>query len=351
MVLSIHRDPSRIMKLLALALVLRLNCCVSALSIKSPAWTNTLVQQGDLDQPLPNVSKGPLETRIDFPIGRDPVTPSGVVSSVRYGPFPLPAGGMVSNELLYNVKKSCADCFIVAMQSRLEDANQNELNTDAGFWLHHAILFNSARPDLTCPAAGERFYGGGNTKATRRWNLFGRWGYRVHDSDSWYLVLDLMNEGDTNVEAVVRVDFEWVSASSEEGQQYREVRPIWLSLDDYFCGGIGVPVPSLTKPFRLRTPSWLSSVEGPILDVAAHVHDGGLDMATYLNGHEICRSAQLYGQGHIVGQGACKNVGRLKIADVLLAEVRYDPRERALVTHDGTPDRIMGTTGLCIGIE
>lgn len=85
--------------------------------------------------------------------------------------------------------------------------------------------------------------------------------------------------------------------------------------------------------------------------MAAHVHDGGLDMATYLNGREIYRSAQLYGQGHIVGQGACKNVGRLKIADVLIAEVRYDPREHALVRHDGEPDRIMGTTGLYIGIE
>lgn len=144
MILSIYRDPLTVMKLLALALALTLDFCVSALSIKPPAWTNTLVQQGDLDQPLPNVSKGPSETRIDLPIGRDPVTPSGVISSVRYGPYPLPAGGMVSNEILFNVKKPCADCFIVAMQSRLEDADQNELNTDAGFWLHHAILFNTA---------------------------------------------------------------------------------------------------------------------------------------------------------------------------------------------------------------
>lgn len=341
------------MKLLVIAFALTLNGCVSALSIKPPAWTNALVQQEDLDQPLPNVSKGPPETRIDLPIDRNPVTPSGVVSSVRYGPFPLPAGGMVSNELLFDVKKPCADCFIVAMQSRMEDINETELVTDAGFWLHHVILFNTARPDLTCPATGERFYGGGNTKATRRWNLHGRWGYHVRESDPWALVVDLMNEGATNVEAVVRVDFEWVSASSAEGKQYREVRPIWLSLDDYFCGGIGIPVPSLTKPFRFRTPSWLSPVEGPILDVAAHVHDGGLDMTTYLNGREICRSTQLYGgqEPHIVGQGACKNVGRLKRADVLLAEVRYDPKEHTLVTHDGTPDRIMGTTGLYIGIE
>lgn len=341
------------MKILVVALAFTLHGCVFAFSIAPPAWENTLVQQEDQNQPLADASKGSSEIILDFPIGRDPTSLSGVISSVRYGPFELPAGGMV-NELLFNVKKPCADCFIVAVQSRIEDTYRTELVTDSGFWLHHVIFFNKARPDLTCPAgAGERFYGGGNTKATRRWNLNGRWGYRARESDVWDLVVDLMNEGVANVEAVVRVDFEWVSASSEEGRHYREVRPIWITLD-HFCDGIGVPVPSVTKPFRIRTPSWLSSVEGPILDVAAHVHDGGLDMSTYLNGHEICRSGQLYGQNqepHIVGQGACKNVGRLKRGDVLLGEVRYDPRKHALVMHDGKPDKIMGSDGLYVGIE
>lgn len=94
------------------------------------------------------------------------------------------------------------------MQSRMEDTNQNEVVTDAGFWLHHVVSSNAARPDLTCPAAEERFYGGVNTKAIRRWNLHGRRGYRVHDSDSCTLAVNLMNEGVASIEAVVRVDFE-----------------------------------------------------------------------------------------------------------------------------------------------
>ena len=335
------------MKLQVLVLALALNRCVSALSIRPPAWINSL-------QPVPNPSKATSEIVLDAPIGHDVKTPSAVVSSVRYGPFPLSAGGMVSNELLVDVKKPCADCFIVAVQSRLEDANRVELVTDDGFWLHHVIIFNRGRPDLTCSMTGERFYGGGNTRATRRWNLHGRWGYQARESDIWDVVVDLKNEGTADVEAVVRVDFEWVSASSAEGQQYRGVRPIWLSLDHYFCGGIGLPVLSVTKSFRIRTPSWTSSIEGPILDVASHMHDGGIDMTTYLNGHEICRSGQLYGQNeksHIIGQGTCKDVGRLKKGDVLLAEVLYDPNKHALTMEDGKPEWIMGNDGLYVGIE
>lgn len=87
MVFSINRDPLGIMLLLVVALALTLNGCISAFSIKLPAWTNTLVQQGDLDQILPNVFKGPSATRIDLSIGRKPMTPSVVVSSVRVRPL------------------------------------------------------------------------------------------------------------------------------------------------------------------------------------------------------------------------------------------------------------------------
>ena len=61
--------------------------------------------------------------------------------------------------------------------------------------------------------------------------------------------------------------------------------------------------------------------QGPNIGYGGACAQWGLDMTTYLIGRDICRSAQLYGQGHIVGHGACKNVGRLKIGDVLLAEV------------------------------
>lgn len=291
---------------------------------------------------------------LDAPLVNPPENPSATLSSVRYGPFALRAGGMVADKKLRDVEKPCTDCYIVAIQSRLEDTSRKEQYTASGLWLHHVIFFNTAQVDLTCPRmAGERFYGGGNTKATRRWNHHGRWGYYVGEDHEWHMVVDLMNYGTTDIDAVVRVDFEWVSASSAEGSKHRPVRPIWLALDD-FCGDSGMPVPSLTEPFRFTTPKWTSTVDGPLVDVAAHMHDGGIEMLTYQNGQAICRSVQLYSQdqeSHIIGQGACKDASRVKKGDVLTAEVIYEPAKHALVMHDGQPDWIMGSDGVYVGIE
>lgn len=321
------------MKLLVVAFALLFTSCTFA-SPTYPPW-------------------GTQAILVEAPLDTNPKTPSATVSSVRYGPFPLSAGGALRDKLLEKIKKPCGDCYIVAIQAQLEDSNQRERFTESGLWLHHAILFNTAQSDLTCSyMAGERFYGGDHTKVTRRWNNHGRWGYHVNADDKWALVVDLLNEGDVDVELVVRIDFEWVSASSAEGRQYRGVRPIWLCLSD-LCSDSSIPVTSVTKPFSLRTPEWISTIDGPLVDVAGHVHDGGVDLTTYQNGKEICRSTPLYGHGresHIIGRGTCKDVGHLKKGDVLTAEVRYDPGKHPYVLRNGKPKPVMGADGLYVGV-
>lgn len=292
---------------------------------------------------------------IDVPIGVHPTTPSATISQVRYGNFTVAAGNSTGNAIFKGVEKPCTDCYIVAVQARLESTNGTELFTDSGIWLHHVIFFNSGRSDITCPPMpGERFYGGGSTRATRRWNNHARWGYKALEDERWDLVIELINDADSDIEASVRVDFEWVSAASIEGRQYREVRPIWLGLED-FCGDSSAPVKSTTEVFTIRTPEWTATVDGPIVDVSAHAHDGGVEMTTFLNGHPICRSAQLYNNSardqHIIGQGSCKDAGHVKKGDVLYAEVTYDPQRHALVTHNGNPDHIVGSDGVYVGVE
>lgn len=56
-------------------------------------------------------------------------------------------------------------------------------------------------------------------------------------------------------------------------------------------------------------------------------------------------------ESHIIGQGTCKDVGRVKKGDVLTAEVIYELAKHAPVKHDGNPDWIMGTDGVYVGIE
>ena len=89
--------------------------------------------------------------------------------------------------------------------------------------------------------------------------------------------------------------------------------------------------------------------------VAAHQHDGGIDMTVQINGVSICRSVQYYGtqttESHITAPGVCKAVGRIKEGDVLSAKARYDPVLHPLVMHHGKPDPVMGVMGVYIGID
>jgi len=48
-------------------------------------------------------------------------TPGGKVTKIRYGPFAIPAMGMLENKDVRNVQKPCSDCYITAFQADLED--------------------------------------------------------------------------------------------------------------------------------------------------------------------------------------------------------------------------------------
>lgn len=316
---------------------------------------NSAIHGSDAVKRSPDASNDQVGISIEVPIGVNPTTPSATISPVHYGTFTVAAGSSLGNTILKDVEKPCTDCYIVAMQARLESINSTELGTESGVSLHHIIFFNTGRSDITCPImAGERFFGGDNTRPTRRWNNHARWGYSALGNESWDLAVELVNDGPLAVVASVRIDFEWVEAASSEGRQYRGVRPVWLSLND-FCGDSSVPAKSTTEVFTVRTPEWTATVDGPLVDITAHLHDGGVDMTTFLNGQPICRSVQVYsnsaGEQHIVGHGSCKDAGRVNKGDVLFAEVTYDPHTYALVTHNGEPDPIMGSDGVYVGVE
>jgi hypothetical protein len=63
-------------------------------------------------------------------------TPGGKVTKIRYGPFAIPAMGMLDNKDIRNIERPCSDCYITAFQADLEDEAGNSVNTDKGAWLH-----------------------------------------------------------------------------------------------------------------------------------------------------------------------------------------------------------------------
>ncbi|KAF2117369.1 hypothetical protein BDV96DRAFT_644793 [Lophiotrema nucula] len=260
---------------------------------------------------------------------------------------------MRPQQIIYNIRKPCTDCYIVAMHALLQDESGVEIFTDSGILLHHIIFFNRGRPDLVCPRmAGERFYGGGNERWTRRWNSGGPWGYKIDEGDEWDIVVELMSDADVDTTVQIVVRYEIVSATSTAGRDYRGVTAAWLDLTG--CGNADVDVKSTSEAFEYRTPDWISPIEGEIVDVAGHMHDGGLYMTGYRNGHAICTSAQIYdnqvSEQHIVAAGVCKEAGKVRKGDVLWADAMYDPHEHKLWMHEGEPDPVMGSMGVYIGL-
>ncbi|KAL8777281.1 MAG: hypothetical protein Q9194_002642 [Teloschistes cf. exilis] len=254
---------------------------------------------------------------------------------------------MMPEVVLQDIKKPCDDCSIAAMQATLiNSSSQLPLAPDTGIHLHHIIFFNEGVADLVCPEMGERFFGSGDARWTLRWNSHGDYGYKVKAQHRWDTVIEMMNDGKWEGEVEIKVLFEIDTGTSE-------VRPVWL--DATGCGRSDVDVKSTIEPFKYTTPEWISSVSGILLDIAAHQHDGGIDMTGYLNGDQLCRSTQLYSsqttEQHISAVGVCKNIGRIRPGDRLWSEARYDPVLHHLTIHHRHPDPVMASMGIYIGIE
>jgi hypothetical protein len=288
-------------------------------------------------------------------LGEKPVTPGAEVISISYGPYTMKPRSMRPQEVYVNVEKPCTDCYIVAMHAFTRDMNGTEISTSSGVWMHHMILFNQGRPDPVCPnMAGERFFGSGNDRWTRRWNTIGHWGYKIDPDDQWVLVVELMNESDMEQDVNIVVRYEVISASSPEGKDYNGIASVWLDLTD--CGDAEVEVKSVTEPFEYRTTNWTSPIKGILIDMGCHMHDGGVNMTAYRNDEPVCTSSVLYDnqvqaeKKHIVATGRCKGAGTVDVGDVMWADAHYDPTLYHMAFHDGKPDTVMGTMGAYIGL-
>ncbi|KAF2196985.1 hypothetical protein GQ43DRAFT_227980 [Delitschia confertaspora ATCC 74209] len=291
------------------------------------------------------------------------LTPDAEVISIPYGPFTLKPHSMLGDGfVLQNIAKPCTECFVTAMHAYLrtpsspstKQKSYNLYTTTSGLWLHHIIFFNLGRPDPVCARMeGERFFGGGNERWTRRWNSISDHGYEINANDKWDAVIELMNDADEEVTAEIVVRYEIISKESKEGKGYKNVRAVWLDLTG--CGNADVDVKSTTEAFEYRTPNYTSSVSGLIVDVAGHLHDGGLTMLGYKNGDLMCRSDVFYDNQaedqHIEASGVCKDAGRVGKGDVMWAEALYDPNVHRLTMHEEGADPVMGSMGVYVGVD
>lgn len=86
---------------------------------------------------------------------------------IHYGPYTT--GSMNVNNGMEdfteaNAQMPCSDCLITWMQAGLEYPNGTYANSNTSLWLHHVVLYNTARLDAICGWASQpqAFFASGN---------------------------------------------------------------------------------------------------------------------------------------------------------------------------------------------
>jgi hypothetical protein len=248
-------------------------------------------QEDDHDHPSPPPSTTPTTLTPGPP-------PSGLrTTEITYGPFDVPGAPMnpdgthghahTGNRFVSGVRKPCTSCYITGMRAdlRYPDGRQADWSNDAQ--LHHMVLINSSRRDVTC-GTGQRFFASGDERTVVP--TVGNFGYRVGLFDRWTLLYELANHRDTPKDVVITVTFEWVPRSTAD---MTELTPVWLDLEQ--CGDSEVSFPAGSSS---RVYTWTANRAGRLMHLHGHVHDGGVNVTVdnASTGRRLCDSRAGYGE-------------------------------------------------------
>ena len=271
--------------------------------------------------------------------GAEAETAGGVQeTTVRYGPFVLPPAGRGgdmdhANVVVPNLPKPCEDCFIVRAEPDLVYDDGTPANLDTGLMLHHAVLFNTGRPDTTCGTdtflggLGERFLASGNERTIKV--LPDGYGYHL-GRDPVTGVFHIMNHSEETKSVFFTFKIRWLPGSTAG---VKPVVPVWLDVNNCRTSEYAVPAgPSSTHW------TWPSTLTGRIVATGGHVHTGGtrIVLSNQTTGRRVCTSWAGYGtkpayQGTIESMSYCSwdALGIVKAGDTLDIESVYDAAEPA----------------------
>jgi Stress up-regulated Nod 19 len=210
-------------------------------------------------------------------------------TTVRYGPYTIPAGtmtdpGMIHNKLEFAVTRPCSDCYITAFRPDLVYADGTKATMEQGPMLHHAVWTSQWRRDATCGSswlglAGERFFASGNERTAI--SMPAGYGYRVRWYDSWNMLVDLMNHSETDKTVYVQVTY----TTRPSWESVQSAKPVWLDIDQ--CGDSEYSIPA---GFSDTHWDWNVNVPGKVVAALGHVHGHGIAVEATRGGTSICRS-------------------------------------------------------------
>jgi hypothetical protein len=139
------------------------------------------------------------------------------------------------------------------------------------------LLSSNSRADLTCqyaftslphwvvgysPASSERFWASGNERSPidfAGWNITDA-GYRVENSDSFAMIVDLMNMNPESQTLYVVIKYDYVDGKPKG---MSEIKPVWLDIDQ--CGFSEAYARSQSGGYTVSSTPWRANLNGEVL--------------------------------------------------------------------------------------
>ncbi|KAE9376218.1 hypothetical protein N431DRAFT_404411 [Stipitochalara longipes BDJ] len=277
---------------------------------------------------------------------------------IRYGPFTVPRSGHdngMKNFITSDARAPCENCVIVWMQAGLEFLDGKQAGVKEKMWLHHTVLVNTANQAVhNCDKAmrRQRFFASGNERSVMDLSGNGteKRGYWFGEGDTIYMATELMNTKKKEQTVALTITYEYIPYLPEE---FSTTTPVWLDI-----GGCHpeIPVPTGQLSFELGGPAWNSSLNGQIVNVVSHLHDGGVKLRLQKDGKDVCVSEAEYGitsnskghkhdmeMSHITRMSECSDVGRISAGEDWTVKAQYDlDKHKPMLDEHGEPEPVMG---------
>jgi len=224
----------------------------------------------------------------------------------------------------------CVNCYLTSVKPDLTYADGSSANYDTGVTLHHAVLFDRSKKDVTCgdsrsfyELTGRRLFASGNERTAGR--LPAGFGVKLGKAPMTWGAAELMNMKPEPQAVFVEATITHVPASTPGMEA---VTPVWL--DSANCTGDSqhsVPAGASTTTWR-----WQSTISGTVKAAGGHLHDGGrsLALSNASSGRHMCTSTAGYGtdpayMGHIESMSVCsaQHLGAVRRGDVLQLDSTY----------------------------
>lgn len=268
--------------------------------------------------------------------------PSGETqTTIRMGPIPVSphrSGGDgdhghamgTHTTLIGPWAPPCNLCYVTGVEPNLTYADGSTANYDTGVMLHHAVLFDRSKTDVTCgdsgtfyELTGRRIFASGNERTGA--HLPEGYGVKLGLLPLTWGVIELMSMSEERQYVYVDAKVTHVPAWK---RGMTEVTPVWLDAANCSSDSLhSVPAGESTTTWE-----WPSTISGTVMAAGGHLHDGGqsLTLSNATTGEQMCTSEAGYGtdpsyMGHIESMSVCTgDLGTVRKGDDLRLDSVYD---------------------------